>query len=209
MPEQLESAPFVAIFAFFFAVAFVRTQATYWVARVVATQTLERTTPSNRLLAQAQAWSTTPAAQRGVATVNRWGVLAVPLSFCAVGTKTVVNGAAGLTRMPFLTRYLPALVVGCLIHATIYATIGWAAWTAAIAAATGSPWGLAAVLGVLVLVVVAIATALRRRALRTRRAHEGEARDRDLAAGEAQGEGADTGGTTADPDAPHPSTLNL
>ena len=207
MPEQLESAPFAAIFAFFFAVAFVRTQATYWVARVVATQTLERTTPSNRLLAQAQAWSTTPAAQRGVATVNRWGVLAVPLSFCAVGTKTVVNGAAGLTRMPFLTRYLPALVVGCLVHATIYATIGWAAWTAAIAAATGSPWGLAAVLGALVLVVVAIATALRRRALRTRRAREAE--DLDLAAGEAPGEGADTGGSTADPDAPRPSSLNL
>lgn len=207
MPEQLESAPFAAIFAFFFAVAFVRTQATYWVARVVATQTLERTTPSNRLLAQAQAWSTTPAAQRGVATVNRWGVLAVPLSFCAVGTKTVVNGAAGLTRMPFLTRYLPALVVGCLVHATIYATIGWAAWTAAIAAATGSPWGLAAVLGVLVLVVVAVATTLRRRALRTRRAREAE--DLDLAAGEAPGEGADTGGSTADPDAPRPSSLNL
>jgi len=207
VPEQLESAPFAAIFAFFFAVAFVRTQATYWVARVVATQTLERTTPSNRLLAQAQAWSTTPAAQRGVATVNRWGVLAVPLSFCAVGTKTVVNGAAGLTRMPFLTRYLPALVVGCLVHATIYATIGWAAWTAAIAAATGSPWGLAAVLGALVLVVVALATALRRRALRTRRAREAE--DLDLAAGEAPGEGADTGGSTADPDAPRPSSLNL
>lgn len=207
MPEQLESAPFVAIFAFFFAVAFVRTQATYWVARVVATQTLERTTPRNRLLAQAQAWSTTPAAQRGVATVNRWGVLAVPLSFCAVGTKTVVNGAAGLTRMPFLTRYLPALVVGCLVHATIYATIGWAAWTAAIAAATGSPWGLAAVLGVLILVVVAIATALRRRTLRTSRAREAEVRD--LAAGEAPGEGADTGGSTATPDAPRPSTLNL
>ncbi|ACZ21304.1 hypothetical protein Sked_13640 [Sanguibacter keddieii DSM 10542] len=156
MPEQLESAPFVAIFAFFFAVAFVRTQATYWVARVVATQTLERTTPRNRLLAQAQAWSTTPAAQRGVATVNRWGVLAVPLSFCAVGTKTVVNGAAGLTRMPFLTRYLPALVVGCLIHATIYATIGWAAWTAAISAATGSPWGAVALVVLLLLTVLGV-----------------------------------------------------
>lgn len=186
MPEQLESAPFLAIFAFFFAVAFVRTQATYWVARLVATQTLERTTPRNRLLAQAQAWSTTPAAQRGVATVNRWGVLAVPLSFCAVGTKTVVNGAAGLTRMPFLSRYLPALVVGCLIHATIYATIGWAAWTAAIAAATGSPWGLAVVLGALALLVAALATALRRRATRTRRESDVPDEDLDAARDQAQ-----------------------
>lgn len=165
MPEQLESAPFVAIFAFFFAVAFVRTQATYWIARAVARQTLERTAPSNRLLARAQVWSTTPSARRGVATVNRWGVLAVPLSFCVVGTKTVVNGAAGLTRMPFLTRYLPAVVVGCLIHATIYATIGWAAWTAAVAAATGSPWGVVALVVVLLLVVLGVL-----RATRTRRA---------------------------------------
>lgn len=172
MPEQLESAPFAAIFAFFFAVAFVRTQATYWVARVVATQTLERSAPSNRLLARAQAWSTTPAAQRGVGVVNRWGVLAVPLSFCAVGTKTVVNAAAGLTRMPFVTRYLPALVVGCLVHATIYATVGWAAWTAALAAATGSPWGAVALLGLVVLVAVGVVTGLRRASRRARRAED-------------------------------------
>lgn len=208
MPEQLESAPFVAIFAFFFAVAFVRTQVTYWVARVVATQTLERTTPSNRLIAQAQAWSTTPAARRGITTVNRWGVLAVPLSFCAIGTKTVVNAAAGLTRMPFVTRYLPALVVGCLVHATIYATIGWAAWTAALAAATGSPWGLAVVLGVAVLVVVALATALRRRAARTpdgtQTSHGADGPTTESGMAHGASPQADAG-----PDAPRPSSLNL
>lgn len=155
MPEQLESAPFAAIFAFFFAVVFLRTLATYTIARVVATQTLERRRPRSTLLLRVQAWSLTPSAQRGTALVNRWGVLAVPASFCAFGTKTVVNAAAGLTRMPFLSRYLPALVVGCLVHATIYATVGWAAWTAALAGATGSPWGLLAVGALVLLAVVA------------------------------------------------------
>ena len=164
VPDELAGAPFAAIFAFFFAVAFVRTLVTYWVARFVAGQTIDRTQPQRTVLVRAQTWSRSRAAQRGTAFINRWGVLAVPLSFCAVGTKTIVNAAAGLTRMPFLRRYLPALVVGCLVHATIYATIGWAAWTAALAAATGSPWGAAVLVVLLALLVVGLTVVLRRRA---------------------------------------------
>lgn len=165
MPEQLTGAPFAAIFAFFFAVAFTRTLVTYGVARFVAGQTFDRTRPQHPVLVRAQVWSQSRAAQRGVALVHRWGVLAVPLSFCAVGTKTIVNAAAGLTRMPFFVRYLPALVVGCLVHATIYATVGWAAWTAALAAGTGSGWGVLALVVLLGLVLVGLAVLLRRRRL--------------------------------------------
>ena len=167
MPEQLESAPFAAIFGFFFAVAFVRTLVTYGVARAVAGTTLDGARPDNRVLARVHAWSLTPGAQRAKTFVHRWGVLAVPMSFCAVGTKTVVNAAAGLTRMPFATRYLPALVVGCLVHATIYATVGWAAWTAALAGATGSGWVAVALGGFVLLVVLVV---LRARRVRRSRA---------------------------------------
>lgn len=160
MPD-LDDAPVVAIFAFFFTVVAVRTQATYWLARAVAAQTVSRRTSRNRLLVRAQAWAQSPAAARGTAALNRWGVLAVPLSFFTVGFKTVVNGAAGLTRMPF-GRYLPAMLVGCVIHATIYATVGWAAWEAALAAAAGSAWG-ATVLGALVLALVGVVLRTRRR----------------------------------------------
>lgn len=163
VPDELAGAPFAAIFAFFFAVAFIRTLVTYWVARFVAGQTIDRTQPQRTVLVRAQTWSRSRAAQRGTAFINRWGVLAVPLSFCAVGTKTIVNAAAGLTRMPFLRRYLPALVVGCLVHATIYATVGWAAWTAALAAATGSAWGAVALIVLLALMAVGLALVLRRR----------------------------------------------
>jgi len=72
----------------------------------------------------------TPAFARGQELVERWGAPVVTLSFLTVGVQTVVNLAAGLARMP-LRRYLPALVVGGLIWAFVYATVwsaGLAAW---------------------------------------------------------------------------------
>lgn len=165
MPD-LDGAPFVAIFCFFFAVVTVRTQATYWLARLVVTQAVGRPDRTHPALVRARAWAQSPSAARGIDALNRWGVVAVPLSFLTVGFKTVVNGAAGLTQMPF-RRYLPAMLVGCLVHATIYATVGWAAWEAAVAAGAGSPWGIAA-LAALLLGAVTLAVVARRRAARRR-----------------------------------------
>ena len=45
------------------------------------------------------------------------------LSFLTVGFQTLANLAAGVGRMP-LRRYLPALVIGGLIWAVLYATVG-------------------------------------------------------------------------------------
>ncbi|MGW6227538.1 DedA family protein [Cellulosimicrobium cellulans] len=165
MPDALDGAPFAALFAFFFAIAFVRTQATYWIARLVTTWTLDRTRPVKPWVARVHAWLSGRSAARGMETVRRWGVLAVPVSFLATGTKTVVNAAAGVVRMPF-GRYLAAMTLGCAIHATIYATVGWAVWTAAFAAATGSPWGVAALVLLALAVAVGVVVVVRRRAAR-------------------------------------------
>lgn len=165
MPDALDGAPFAALFAFFFAIAFVRTQATYWIARLVTTWTLDRTRPVRPWVARVHAWLSGRSAARGIETVRRWGVLAVPVSFLATGTKTVVNAAAGVVRMPF-GRYLAAMTLGCAVHATIYATVGWAVWTAAFAAATGSPWGVAALVALVLAVAVGVVVLLRRRAAR-------------------------------------------
>lgn len=165
MPDALDGAPFAALFAFFFAVAFVRTQATYWVARLVTTWTLDRTRPVKPWVARVHAWLSGRSAARGIETVRRWGVLAVPASFLATGTKTVVNAAAGVVRMPF-GRYLAAMVVGCAIHATIYATVGWAVWSAALASATGSPWGVAALVLLVGALVGLVVVTVRRRGAR-------------------------------------------
>ncbi|WP_336725208.1 hypothetical protein [Cellulosimicrobium cellulans] len=165
MPDALDGAPFAALFAFFFAIAFVRTQATYWIARLVTTWTLDRTRPVKPWVARVHAWLSGRSAARGIETVRRWGVLAVPVSFLATGTKTVVNAAAGVVRMPF-GRYLAAMTLGCAIHATIYATVGWAVWTAAFAAATGSPWGVAALVLLALAVAVGVVVVVRRLAAR-------------------------------------------
>ncbi|PFG20013.1 DedA family protein [Serinibacter salmoneus] len=164
MPSWLDGASFWPLFAFFFAIVFFRTQATYWIARVVTTWSLDHTRPQRPWVRRVHAWLQGEQGQRGVRTIERWGLIAVPLSFLASGTKTVINGAAGVLAMPF-ARYLPAMLLGCVAHSIIYATIGWAAWLAALSAATGSPWGIAA----LVLIVLALGALIVHAVVRARR----------------------------------------
>lgn len=57
--------------------------------------------------------------------VARWGAPVVAVSFLTVGIQTLVNLAAGVMRMP-LRRYLPALIVGSILWAFLYATVGFA-----------------------------------------------------------------------------------
>nr|WP_194719729.1 hypothetical protein [Cellulosimicrobium arenosum] len=161
----MDDAPFAILFAFFFGVVLVRTQATYWLARLVTVWSLDHSRPVRPWVARVHAWLSGASTARGIAVLRRWGVVAVPASFLATGTKTVVNAAAGVVRMPF-ARYLPAMLVGCVVHATIYATVGWAAWVAATAAVTGSPWGAAALLLLVGAVVGMLMVARRRRGAR-------------------------------------------
>ena len=49
----------------------------------------------------------------------------VALSFLTVGIQTLVNLAAGVMQMP-LRRYIPALTVGSILWAFLYATAGFA-----------------------------------------------------------------------------------
>jgi membrane protein DedA with SNARE-associated domain len=57
--------------------------------------------------------------------VARWGAPFVALSFLTVGIQTLVNLAAGVMRMP-LRRYIPALTIGSILWAFLYATVGFA-----------------------------------------------------------------------------------
>src|SRR5690606_19745348 len=61
----------------------------------------------------------------GEAIVRRYGAPAVSLCFLTVGLQTAVLVAAGSLRMP-LRRFVPALLLGALIWATIYVTVGLA-----------------------------------------------------------------------------------
>ena len=64
----------------------------------------------------------------------RLGIVAVPLSFLTIGVQTAINFSAGFTLMP-LRRYLPAVIVGCLLWALLYSTVGMVGF-----AAIGALW---------------------------------------------------------------------
>lgn len=90
--------------------------------------------------------------QRATELINRWGAPVVALSFLTVGFQTAANAAAGLTGMP-ARRYVPALAIGGLAWAFIYATVGLVAFMAWFELFLLSPWAAVAALGILVLLV--------------------------------------------------------
>jgi membrane protein DedA with SNARE-associated domain len=151
----LSGFPFGAVVAGLFVIVLLRAQATYWLGRGLTAGTIRSGFAARlgRRLSGARL-------ERAIGYVNRWGPIAVTLCFLTVGVQTVVNLAAGLTRMPF-GRYTLAMIPGCVAWAFIYATVGLTAFYAGVAAAAGSPWAIAGL--VAAVVVLAILLLLRRR----------------------------------------------
>lgn len=110
-----ESWPYPLAVATLFVIVFLRANATYWLGR--AAQAGARKTRISRLLR-------TPAYRRAERMVSRWGAPVVTVSFLTVGIQTMINAAAGVSRMP-LRRYVPAMAVGGVFWAFLYATVGF------------------------------------------------------------------------------------
>lgn len=132
MMDSIVSLPFVWAFLILFAIVMLRSNATYWAGRGLA---------AGGRRTNMQKYMDSPAVLRAEKLIARWGAPAVSVSFLTIGVQTAVNMSAGLGRMP-LRRYIPATVAGAVAWACIYATIGLAAFDAAIAAAAGSPLAL-------------------------------------------------------------------
>jgi len=147
VPSAISDGPWWWIFLFLLVVVFFRAQATYWVGRGLrkgATSIGEGNdeTPPQRRASRLFAG---PGWQRAQDFVQRWGFVAIPLSFLTIGFQTLVNAAAGFMRMRW-DLYTLAMIPGCLAWAAVYSVIGFslvAAWQA-------SPWLFAAVIAVLV-----------------------------------------------------------
>ncbi|MDO5711498.1 MAG: VTT domain-containing protein [Micrococcales bacterium] len=108
--------PVAAAFAALFAIVMLRANATYWIGRGL------RAGAAHSRLGVGFVGRSTPRAERLVAS---WGPGAVTLSFLTIGLQTAINAGAGAVRMP-MHRYLPAVVLGSLIWATIYSALGTA-----------------------------------------------------------------------------------
>ena len=118
--DTLRSWPYPATVAALFVIVLLRANATYWVGR--AAWAGANRTRLHRLL-------TSGAFGRAQRLVGRWGAPVVTVSFLTVGIQTVINLAAGVAGMP-LRRYLPAVTIGGLIWAFLYATVGFVTFTA-------------------------------------------------------------------------------
>ena len=133
MPDDI---PVAAAYAFLVVVAFLRGGATYVVGRLARR--------AGTASARARRVFERPGMERAEGVVRRWGAPVVSLSFLTVGFQTLVNLAAGVLEMP-PRRYVPGLLVGALLWAGIYVTIGLAVLQAWMASESGL-WVLVAVL---------------------------------------------------------------
>lgn len=140
--------PVAPLYAFLVVVAFARGGTTYLLGR------------GARGLAGRRWELDAPWVRRGEDVVRRLGAPAVTLCFLTVGVQTAVNAAAGTLRLP-LRRYLPALLLGAMLWAAVYLTLGVAVVEAFWG--DGRPWWVLLALVVLVGVVLAVRGMLRRR----------------------------------------------
>lgn len=112
--RTINELPLALAFLALFAIVMVRANATYWIGRGL------------RAGASRSRWGLrldSSAMSRAERLVARWGAGAVVVSFLTIGLQTAINATAGALRMP-VRRYLPAVVLGCLLWATVYSTLG-------------------------------------------------------------------------------------
>lgn len=153
---------FVVAYLFLFMVGMLRGQGTYWLARVVTEQTLRRTRPTEGWKAGVHRWLTGDGVARGRSSIQRWGLVTIPLAYLTVGFQTLVLAAAGMLRIAW-PLFTLVQVPGALAWAAIYSTIGFALWGATLAALAGEPLALAALLATVVVIGTTLAVRRHRR----------------------------------------------
>ncbi|MDO5502308.1 MAG: VTT domain-containing protein [Actinomycetia bacterium] len=143
MQELTKDWPVWAVFIFFFCGAFARGNAMYWIGRAIRSGGAKSRWAS--LLER-------PGMAKAEHLVAKFGPPAVPLGHLTVGVQSAINITAGVLRMP-QSRWLPAIVVGALLWAAIYTTVGLAI-LAALVGRVEWWWALIAVLVIGAIVLV-------------------------------------------------------
>jgi membrane protein DedA with SNARE-associated domain len=140
-PTQWQ-APFWVVVVALFCIVQLRANGTYWLGRL-ASAGAQRTRLARMM--------DSPGYQRACERIDRFGPPVVALSFLTIGFQTLANLAAGATRMK-LRHYLPAVVIGGIAWALLYATLGTVGVDLA-----GRLWAYSPMLAVVVLVAAAAA----------------------------------------------------
>lgn len=124
--EWFERIPVAGIFALLFAVALLRGQATYWIARLAVEASGGAEPAEGSRVAR---WLNRPLFVRARRLLEGWGLPIVSLSYLTVGLQSAVLASAGVLRLQWW-RFSVAQTIGALGWAAIYTTIGVAAWQA-------------------------------------------------------------------------------
>ncbi|WP_147916949.1 DedA family protein [Ruania zhangjianzhongii] len=161
MPDFLSSLPFTVALTALSIGGWLRGQMMYWLGRIPTDQALRRTNPTSGRMRRVHDWLAGGGADAGIEAIRRWGLLVVPVCYLTVGFQSMVQAGAGVLRITWW-KYALAQIPGAIAWGAIYATVGFAVWEAALAAAAGSPVGIA-VIAVLVLAAVAGGLVLRRK----------------------------------------------
>lgn len=150
MKEWFDALPIEVALAFMWVVGIVRTSIVYALGALAA--------EGGARLDRIRKAMDSPLYRKAHRLINRWGVVAVPLCFLTVGLQTAVIITTGFTKMP-LRRWVPAMLVGTLMWACIYTTIGFA-----ILAALGlEPWMFPLALAIVITVLVIVSQLRERR----------------------------------------------
>ena len=150
MKEWFDALPIEVALAFMWVVGIVRTSIVYALGALAA--------EGGARLDRIRKAMDSPLYRKARRLINRWGVVAVPLCFLTVGLQTAVIITTGFTKMP-LRRWVPAMLVGTLMWACIYTTIGFA-----ILAALGlEPWMFPLALAIIITVLVIVSQLRERR----------------------------------------------
>ncbi|MGG5258449.1 DedA family protein [Phycicoccus avicenniae] len=149
MRDLVDGWPFWVVLVVFWLGATARGTATYWVGRGVRAGGA-RTRWAHHL--------DRPAVARAEGFVRRVGPPAVTLGFLTIGLQSAINASSGMLRMP-LRRFLPAVVLGALLWAVLYTTVGLTVVDAALGRV---PWWWLLVVAGLVVAVVLAARRVRR-----------------------------------------------
>lgn len=108
------NVPFPLMVAALFVIVMLRANATFWLGRLGSFGARK-----TRFAALMES----PGYVRATERLDAYGAPVVTLSFLTIGFQTLANLAAGATGMK-LRHYLPAVALGGLLWALVYATVG-------------------------------------------------------------------------------------
>lgn len=155
----MDDYPFWLVWILLYLGATLRGQATYWIGRGVRSGALRGNTGPGwwrRTRDRINSMDT----GRARVILDRVGILAIPLAYLTVGLQSAIIVTAGLTHIGW-GRFSLAQIPGAVAWATIYSTIGFAAWAGMFRALAGEWWPL--VLLVVALIIIVAVVAYRRR----------------------------------------------